>query len=246
MKKDVEIGLFNIMNGISGVYKILCLENNRCYIGSSFNVGKRIGQHRCDLIANRHSNIHLQRAWNRYGEKRFSAKLVEECCVDELFDYEQKWIDELLPQFNIAICAESSRRGVKLTLAQRRKMKKIWDAKKGIPVNKPGEKLSESHVRKISLALIGNTHSKGNKFSKESREKCSIAKKKWHKENKRNEEWCKNLSESLNGHAVSDETKRKIGEAQRKHQAVHGNPMKGRKRPDLAERNRMNARKNKK
>lgn len=45
----------------TGIYKITNTANNKCYIGSSINVGSRIGAHKNKLNGNRHTNPHLAR-----------------------------------------------------------------------------------------------------------------------------------------------------------------------------------------
>ena len=80
---------------IVGVYKIVCLINNKLYIGSSYNIKNRISIHKYKLKAGKHENIHLQRAWNKYGEDNFKFEVVEECLIEVLRLREQDWINSL-------------------------------------------------------------------------------------------------------------------------------------------------------
>ena len=48
------------------------------YIGQSVDTKKRIGVHKNHLSQNRHINIHLQRAWNKYGEENFVFEIIDE------------------------------------------------------------------------------------------------------------------------------------------------------------------------
>lgn len=61
-----------------GVYKITNLVNNKVYIGSSCSsLYKRTKAHLYDLSKGRHSNFHLQKSWNFYGEKNFKIEILE-------------------------------------------------------------------------------------------------------------------------------------------------------------------------
>lgn len=51
-----------------GVYLILNLVNRKFYIGSTIvSFKKRFRDHKRKLTQNKHGNIHLQSAWNKYG-----------------------------------------------------------------------------------------------------------------------------------------------------------------------------------
>lgn len=78
-----------------GVYRIVNDINCKIYIGSSIHVNKRLEEHRSTLKNNCHHNIHLQRAWNKYGEENFSFEILEiiEDDVDMLRQKEQYWMD---------------------------------------------------------------------------------------------------------------------------------------------------------
>ena len=56
----------------SGVYKIYNSINGHYYIGSTkMKIRLRLNNHLQALRRNVHKNMHLQRAWNKYGEKSF-------------------------------------------------------------------------------------------------------------------------------------------------------------------------------
>ena len=69
-----------------GVYSITNLQNNKRYIGSSKNIESRWADHRRRLRKNTHHSIHLQRAWNEYGEQNFCFEILEECLKEQLFE----------------------------------------------------------------------------------------------------------------------------------------------------------------
>ena len=62
---DITI-LFN-----PGLYRRICLKNNKIYIGESSNVLSRLGRHVDNLENNRHDCDSLQNDLNKYGKKAF-------------------------------------------------------------------------------------------------------------------------------------------------------------------------------
>ena len=77
---------------IIGIYSIKNLVNQKFYIGESVNVLKRLGRHKTNLKYNRHSNKHLQYAYNLYGRENFEFKIIEECSLEERFQREKYWV----------------------------------------------------------------------------------------------------------------------------------------------------------
>lgn len=61
------------------VYKILCLKNNKVYVGRTCNFNRRVREHKCCLKHNRHSNKYLQSDYNKYGLDCFEFIILEEC-----------------------------------------------------------------------------------------------------------------------------------------------------------------------
>lgn len=77
------------------IYKIINLVNDKFYVGSTTNKKVRFREHRKKLRGNRHHCKHLQAAWNKYGEKKFSFVVVEEVPDgNSLADAEDKWLHE--------------------------------------------------------------------------------------------------------------------------------------------------------
>lgn len=65
--------------------------------------------HLTDLRGNRHHNIHLQRAWNKYGEQSFTFQIIEPIeSLSTLLEREQYYLDRLNPQYNICPTAGTS------------------------------------------------------------------------------------------------------------------------------------------
>lgn len=76
---------------------IYCIENmvnGHCYIGQTLNYNARKSKHLSNLRMGNHSNVPLQRAYNKYGEENFIFSILEE--VDDYLkikEREEYWID---------------------------------------------------------------------------------------------------------------------------------------------------------
>lgn len=86
----------NIEYNISGVYKITNTVNGKFYIGSSKNIKNRWFKHTALLRHNKHENLHLQNAWNKYKEENFVFEILELCELEDLLIREQYYLDTLL------------------------------------------------------------------------------------------------------------------------------------------------------
>lgn len=78
---------------MQGIYKIVNKVNQKFYIGSSKNFHKRKLRHFNELRKSKHHCIHLQRAFNKYGEENFEFVIIEEC--KNTFEREQQLLDKL-------------------------------------------------------------------------------------------------------------------------------------------------------
>lgn len=119
---------------VSGVYQIRNTINSKCYVGSTNNHLDRIRRHRRALRCGCHHSIHLQRAWNKYGEDAFSFEMIEEVATDKLIEREQHWIDTMKSAsrdhgYNIAPTAGSSMLGYHHTEETKEKLR-AWDRSK--------------------------------------------------------------------------------------------------------------------
>jgi len=63
----------------SGIYKIICLKNNKAYIGQSENISQRQNSHFSHLRCNTHTNKLLQSDYNEYGGENFVFEVIEYC-----------------------------------------------------------------------------------------------------------------------------------------------------------------------
>ena len=125
----------------SGIYTITNTKNGQRYVGSAANLKRRWRDHRKMLIGDRHFNVHLQRAWNKYGEQSFVFGPLFYCARPTLVELEQLAIDALVPEYNIAPVA-GSQLGYKHTAEARKKMSAVGK----------GRKLTAEHKAKLSAA----------------------------------------------------------------------------------------------
>jgi len=77
------------------IYEIRNLVNNKRYIGQSSQKDRqRLWEHKTYLKKGTHQNLHLQRAWNRYGEENFVMNILQECSsLDELNKLETHYVN---------------------------------------------------------------------------------------------------------------------------------------------------------
>lgn len=77
----------------SGIYKIICKENGKIYIGQSKNINPRLRQHWFELKNRRHGNEYFQNLYDKYGKDGFLVEIIEFCNVEDLDDREGFYID---------------------------------------------------------------------------------------------------------------------------------------------------------
>lgn len=74
------------------VYRILNTINNKNYIGITVNYEERWQQHKRALRKNKHVNLKLQHAWNKYGEQSFIFEILEECADAQMYQKEIEYV----------------------------------------------------------------------------------------------------------------------------------------------------------
>jgi len=79
----------------SGIYTITNLVNNKIYVGYAKNMTRRKDWHYCSLRSDSHANIHLQSAYNKYGEENFVFEILEECEIYLMPSLEHYWCNML-------------------------------------------------------------------------------------------------------------------------------------------------------
>jgi len=149
----------------TGVYKIINILNNECYIGSAqISFYRRKNQHFHLLRKSCHHSIHLQRAWNKYGEQNFKFEILEECIPEKCIEREQFYFNILKPDYNILPNADS-RAGTTLSPATKKKaIKALNDNRWKLELPEIRQKMSDYH--------------KGRKKTKEHAMKVGAASKK--------------------------------------------------------------------
>ena len=91
----------------AGIYAIVNRENGDRYVGSSTTLARRRQAHWSSLRGGYHPNIHLQRAWNKYGEAAFEFVVLEEVAPELLLQVEQVYVDQKA-EYNLAAVGRST------------------------------------------------------------------------------------------------------------------------------------------
>lgn len=136
----------------SGIYRITCLSNGKCYIGSSCDIRRRKLEHVNALKRGKHYNAYLQKAWDKYGESSFVFSIIEYCSVPDLIPKEQSYFNSMGNNkracFNLSFIAGR----VEITPEVRRKM----SVSQGGNKNSLGYRHSLETRRKMSESRKGN------------------------------------------------------------------------------------------
>lgn len=196
-----------------GIYIITSLRNQKVYIGQSKHIEQRWEEHKKALQKNVHQNKHLQRAWNKYGEKNFIFSILEECDEKLLDEREQYWIDYYggINSQNTYNFREGGSRG-----AFSEETLKIMSE-------------NTKRLRQNADWVARNSQAIRDSWTPERRQRMSAAKKgtKWTEKQRENRKKfddsrkgvsrdisVKNkISNTLKGHPVSEETRQKLREA---------------------------------
>lgn len=110
------------LNNVSGVYRLLNIVTGECYVGSSTNLGNRMAVHRYRMQNRIHGNRNVQAAFDEHGINAFSFELLKLVTdKSQLVAYEQQYIDQLMPAYNLAPKAGTCL-GVKFSQQSREKI----------------------------------------------------------------------------------------------------------------------------
>lgn len=113
---------------ISGIYRIVCIKNGRCYYGSSKNINYRWAYHKHKLKVSCHPNKVMQRTWDKYGESSFKFELLETTPINDLLVVEQKYLDAYVGTSNcmnirpLALGGISKKEGLEVGLRNKGKI----------------------------------------------------------------------------------------------------------------------------
>lgn len=162
-------------NKISGIYIITCLYNNKHYIGKSNHCIHRLNQHKNSLRKNKHHSFHLQRAWNKYGEKNFEFSILDTYEEEFLLSMEGYWVNLLNSSdrnfgYNIDIPISNSKHIVnpttKLKHSNRMKKRKVSEeTKQKLSILNKGKTLSKEVFSQLMAA--GVEYRKTNKYKED-------------------------------------------------------------------------------
>lgn len=146
-----------------GIYQIRNLVNNKRYIGQTVNLYARKYGHSSLLKNNKHTNIHLQNSYNRYGKENFIFEILEECIdfsKEELTEREQFYVDQYKDSnllYNICLECVDSKKGVVCRKETKEKMSKPCPQTSGENhwnYGKKGEDNSHTIKKDVVLKII--------------------------------------------------------------------------------------------
>lgn len=107
-----------------GVYQIRNLVTNDRYVGSAVDFARRRRDHFALLRRGRHHSVHLQRAYDKYGEAAFTFEVLAECDAKFALAAEQNLLTAQAGSYNIARDACAPMSGRKHTPATREKIRR--------------------------------------------------------------------------------------------------------------------------
>jgi len=156
----------------TGTYQINNVLDGSIYVGSALNIRQRWAIHRKLLRGNRHTNTHLQNAWNVHGEKCFNFMPISSCEKHDLIKTEQMSLDAafaILPRnkvYNVAKSAAAPMLGLKVSESTKEKMRasqqkrgpRSQETRALMSIAQRGRKLSEEAKLNISLSKRGEKH----------------------------------------------------------------------------------------
>lgn len=216
-----------------GVYKIINATTGDFYVGSSYNIRTRLKRHKRELRANQHANQYLQRSWNKYGEESFLFETILLCDKSMKLWFEQLVINGLKPPFNIAKDALAPMQGRK---HKKKSLERMSESRSGerngmygkkrpdlVELNKSKKNQTWTQERRnaVSERMTGNQINVGRSLSEEHKNRLRVA---FSGENNpnfgipRTEEQKQKQREKMLGRKLSEETKRKMSEAQHRRQ----------------------------
>ena len=184
------------MKKIIGVYKI---SNNLCpewkyYIGYSCDIHKRWGTHRSTLKTNKHCNILLQRAYDKYGADCFTYEILHVCeTEEEAQKYELSYLEDENIRDKLYNLHYNSSGGDMLTYhpnreeiiekinkTQKEQISKMTKEERQAKWGQNGEKngmYGRTHTDEVKQLFSnlhkGNTYNLGRKVSQETKDKLS-------------------------------------------------------------------------
>jgi hypothetical protein len=185
----------------SGVYQIVNRVSGKRYIGSATNLMSRFAVHRSMLSRGRHHSRHLQNAWAKYGQASFEFHPVLICKPCDLLFYEQRALDVLQPEYNLSPSARNAL-GVRWSDEARQRHSALQQSRP----TRLGKKHTPEARRRISLAKMGNTATKGKPRNAAAVAATAAA----HRGMKRSPETRAKIAAKARGRKWTDEAKAKL------------------------------------
>lgn len=149
---------------ITGIYTITNIINNKIYVGKSKNIKYRFTEHLKCLENNKHHNIYLQNAFNKYGKEAFKLEILEECDITFIFSQENYWCNLLNVHnrnygYNIAPTSPNGlSKLAKETILKLSKASSSWKRSKEIckliSLSKKGKRLHDDSLKAARLSVI--------------------------------------------------------------------------------------------
>jgi group I intron endonuclease len=178
------------------IYKIINLVNDKFYVGSTSNQRERFRTHRNKLRRGVHHCLHLQAAWNKYGEEKFAFKVVAQIPDEEsLQEAEDLWLVQHVGKpycYNAGLRSGAPMRGIQ----------KERHPNFGRPVSEEQKQQISQTLKDFYAEDYFNHPRVGKQHTEETKAKISASKK-------------ANPVAYWEGKERSQETRQKIGDAQR-------------------------------
>ena len=145
-----------------GIYKIINLKTNECYVGKSKHIEKRWKQHFSKGYGAIH-NPKFQEAIEQYGKNGFSFQVVEECAEQVLSERERYWISALKPAYNTVTVGHKVKEETRLKISMslfgkkpsreivEKRRKAILERHKTIPQTNAG------HKKRVAIQFDGES-----------------------------------------------------------------------------------------
>lgn len=151
------------MEVVCGIYQIKNTITGDDYVGQAVDIYDRFSTHRSTLRHQKHHNIYLQRAWNKYGEDVFDFIILVPNVKTALLDQtEQYFLDtDGYCVYNIAETASAPMRGRNHSPETRAHLSEI---RVGTKHHMWGKHHSEQTKQKISNSLKGKPISEQTKL----------------------------------------------------------------------------------
>ena len=178
------------------IYKIVNLVNDKFYVGSTNNQRERFRTHRNKLRRGVHHCAHLQASWNKYGEEKFTFKVIANVPDGEsLQEAEDAW---LISHVGKSHCYNAGLRSG----APMRGIQKERHPNFGKPISEEQRQQISATLKEFYAQDYTNHPRVGKQHTEETKSKISASKK-------------ANPVAYWEGKERSKETRAKISEAQR-------------------------------